>query len=139
MNPNSCLPFSLSINLCLHCVKIVQMRSFFWSVFSCIRAEYGDIRSKSQYLVRIQENTDHKNSLFDTFHAVLVVVNIRTNLRLLAASLSKYVWIYIKLLLPGTDYSSLDESQILWYQFGKKTCYILKVSKFYVEKISSLC
>ena len=76
---------------------------------------------------------------FDTFHAVLVVVNIRTNLRLLAAGLSKYVWIYIKLLLPGTDYSPLDESQILWYQFGSKTCYILKVSKFCVEKISSLC
>ena len=33
-----------------HCVKSVQIRSFFWSVFSCIRPEYGD------YL--------------DTFHAV---------------------------------------------------------------------
>ena len=28
-----------------HCVKSVQIRSFFWSVFSCIRAEYGDLRS----------------------------------------------------------------------------------------------
>ena len=24
-----------------HCVKSVQMRSYFWSVFSCIRTEYG--------------------------------------------------------------------------------------------------
>ena len=31
----------------LHCVKSVQIRSFFWSVFSCIRTEYGDLRSKS--------------------------------------------------------------------------------------------
>ena len=35
----------------------VQIRSFIWSVFSCIRTEYGDLRCKS---VRIQENTDQK-------------------------------------------------------------------------------
>ena len=29
-----------------HCVKSVQIRSFFWSKFSCIRTEYGDLRSK---------------------------------------------------------------------------------------------
>ena len=28
-----------------HCAKIVQIRSFFWSVFSRIRAEYGNLRS----------------------------------------------------------------------------------------------
>ena len=37
-----------------HCVKSVQIHSFLWSVFSCIRAEYGDLRSKSPYSVRIQ-------------------------------------------------------------------------------------
>ena len=36
-----------------HCVKSVQIRSFvFWSVFSCIRTEYGDLRSKSGYFSR---------------------------------------------------------------------------------------
>ena len=30
---------------------------FFWSVFSCIAAEYGDLRRKSPYSVRMQENT----------------------------------------------------------------------------------
>ena len=35
------------------CVKSVQIRSFFWSVFSRFRTEYGDLRSK-----------------LDTFHAV---------------------------------------------------------------------
>ena len=37
-----------------HCVKNVQIRSFFWSVFSCIRTEYEP--EKTPYL--------------DTFHAV---------------------------------------------------------------------
>ena len=34
---------------------------FFWSVFSCIRTEYGDLLRNSPYLVRIQKNTDQKN------------------------------------------------------------------------------
>ena len=37
-----------------HCVKSVQIRNYFWSVFSCIRIEYGP------------EITPH----LDTFHAV---------------------------------------------------------------------
>ena len=36
------------------CVKSVQKESFFWSVFSCIRTEYGNLRSKFPYPVRIQ-------------------------------------------------------------------------------------
>ena len=41
-----------------HCVKSVQIRSYFCSVFSCIRTEYGD--RKSPYSVRIQENMEQK-------------------------------------------------------------------------------
>ena len=41
-----------------HCVKSVQIRSCFWSVFSCIRTKYGDLQCRSPYLARIQENTD---------------------------------------------------------------------------------
>ena len=37
-----------------HCVKSVQIRSFFWSVFTCIRSEYGDLRTR-------------KNSVFGHF------------------------------------------------------------------------
>ena len=36
-----------------HCVKSIQIRSYFWSVFSCIRTEYGDLLRKSLYSVRI--------------------------------------------------------------------------------------
>ena len=43
-----------------HCVKNVQIRSFFWSMFSCIRTEYGDLLRKSSYSVRIKEITDQK-------------------------------------------------------------------------------
>ena len=39
-----------------HCVKSIQIRSFFWSVFSRIRTEYGP--EKTPYL--------------DTFHAVSI-------------------------------------------------------------------
>ena len=54
-----------------HCVKSVQIQSFFWSVFSYILTEYGDLLCKSPYSVRIQKNTDHKKTPYlDAFHAV---------------------------------------------------------------------
>ena len=40
---------------------------FFWSVFSCLRTEYGEMRSISPYSVRIRENTDQKNSEYGHF------------------------------------------------------------------------
>ena len=30
-------------NYAQHCLKSVQIRSYFWTVFSCIRTEYGDL------------------------------------------------------------------------------------------------
>ena len=47
-----------------HCAKSVQIRSFFWSVFSFIRTE---LLRKSPYSVPIQENTDQKDSVFGHF------------------------------------------------------------------------
>ena len=32
-------------NYAQHCLKSVQIRSYFWTVFSCIRTEYGDLWS----------------------------------------------------------------------------------------------
>ena len=40
---------------------------FFWPVFSCIRTEYGEIRSLSPYSVQMWENTDQKNSEYGHF------------------------------------------------------------------------
>ena len=33
----------------VNCVESVQIRSYFWSVFSQIRTEYGDLQTKSLY------------------------------------------------------------------------------------------
>ena len=42
------------------CVKSVQIRNFFWSVFSCIWTEYDDLLRKFLYSVQVQKNTDQK-------------------------------------------------------------------------------
>ena len=39
-----------------HCAKSVQIRSYFWSAFSRIWTEYGEIPR----IVRMRENTDQK-------------------------------------------------------------------------------
>ena len=43
-----------------HWVKSIQIQSFFWTAFSCVQTEYGDLQSKYPYSVRKQENTDQK-------------------------------------------------------------------------------
>ena len=39
----------------------------FWSLFSCIRIEYGEILRISPYSVQMRENTDQKNSEYGHF------------------------------------------------------------------------
>ena len=34
----------------VHCVESVQIRSFFWLVFSCIRTEYREIRTRKNFV-----------------------------------------------------------------------------------------
>ena len=43
-------------------MRSVQIRSFFWPVFSFIRIEYGDLVRIFLCSVRIQENTDQKKT-----------------------------------------------------------------------------
>ena len=43
--------FFLILSKGIHCVKSVQIKSFFWSIFSCIRTESS---------VQIKENTNQK-------------------------------------------------------------------------------
>ena len=50
-----------------HYEKRVHIQSFSRSVFSCILTKYKDLRCKSLYSVRIQENTDQKKSVFGQF------------------------------------------------------------------------
>ena len=51
----------------VHCFKKYPYSEFFWSKFSGIRTEYGEIRSISTYSVRIRENADQKNSEYRHF------------------------------------------------------------------------
>ena len=57
----------LIVKMFKHCVKNVQIQSFFWSVFPCIRPEYGDLRSKSKYGLQI-------TPYLDTFHTVTAIL-----------------------------------------------------------------
>ena len=43
-------------------MKRVQIRSYFWSVFSCIWIEYGDLLHKSQYSNQIQVNSGNSGN-----------------------------------------------------------------------------
>ena len=52
--------------ICTAC-KVSKYRFFFWFVFSCIRTEYGDLRSTSTHSIQIQKNTDQTNSVFGHF------------------------------------------------------------------------
>ena len=55
-----CSRFLDPFNENVHYVKSVETRNFFWSVFSRIWTEYGDLLHKFPYSVRMRENTDQK-------------------------------------------------------------------------------
>ena len=53
-----------------HCGKKYPYSEFLWSVFSCIRTEYGEIQSISLNSVRMRENTEQENSVYGHCHAM---------------------------------------------------------------------
>ena len=55
----------------IYCMESVQIRSFFWSVFSCVRNEYGDLLPKSG-----KYGPEKTPYLDDTFHAVINFVEL---------------------------------------------------------------
>ena len=56
--------FQVTIVKDLHCVKCVQIRSYFWSEFSCIRTEYGDLRDFClDFLVMLKKRFDYKDKV----------------------------------------------------------------------------
>ena len=56
---NSCLFYTVR--------KKCPYSEFFWSTFSRIRTEYGEIQCTSPYSVRLWENTDQKDSEYGLF------------------------------------------------------------------------
>lgn len=57
----------------------VQIRSYFWSVFSCIRSKYGDLQRKSLYSVQYYRKIRNRNkSVFRHFsHRVALRISFR--------------------------------------------------------------
>ena len=52
--------------------KMCQYSELFWSAFSYIRIEYGEIRNISPYSVQMRENADQNNSEYGHFVTVLL-------------------------------------------------------------------
>ena len=67
---NEVLDFQGQIRFHSHCVKSIQVRSFFWSVFSRIRTEYGEILVSLCIQSECGKIRTRKNLYLDTFHAV---------------------------------------------------------------------
>ena len=60
--------FLLSVTgLDLHCVKSVQIRSFFWSIFSRIRTGHGDFLVNLRIQSECRKILTRKNSVFGHF------------------------------------------------------------------------
>ena len=55
--------FAETLTLCEKC----PYSEFFWSIFSRVPTEYGDILRICPYSVRMQENTDLKNPEYGRF------------------------------------------------------------------------
>ena len=82
-------------------MKSVQIRSFFWSLFSCTRIEYGDLLRKSPYSVRIQENTDQKKLRIGT-----LFTQCRSLIRLNSLNIRSEIWWQSKTLVVFSNWTN---------------------------------
>ena len=57
-------------------VIAVRQKNVCWSLFPRTWTEYGDLRSKSSYSVRVWENMDRNTPNTDTFYAVLILIQV---------------------------------------------------------------
>ena len=60
----------------LSLLKTCAYSELFWSVFLCIRTEYGEIPHISSYSVRMQESTDQNDSKYGHFSCSFFPYNI---------------------------------------------------------------
>ena len=60
-----------------HCVKSMQIRRFFWSVFSHIRTKYG-VNLRSPYSVQIWENMDQEKLRVWTLFTQCIATKLQT-------------------------------------------------------------
>ena len=63
----------------IHCVKSVQIRSYFWFVFSCIRTEYRKIRTRNNSVLgRFSRNDSDKKQ---SCTCILTFFSIKDNIQ----------------------------------------------------------
>ena len=82
-----------------HCVKSVQIRSFFSSVFSRIRTEYSEMLRIFLYSVLMWENTDQKKLLIWTLFTQWKVYKLRVYFWFSEQRLNVFGWTFF---LPST-------------------------------------
>ena len=104
----------------LHCVKCVQIRSFFWSVSSRIRTEYGEVRSFSPYSVRMREDKDQKKLLIWTLFIQCQEAPISYYSTTLSQNIDEYCLAYSSNL--GTQYPIVKFKKS--YQTALTTLYL---------------
>ena len=100
--------------MCFHCVKSVQMRSFLWFLFSCFRTEYVDLRCKSLYSVRIQENANQKKpriwTLFTQCFYKFCYILIHRLLR-------KVIWSRSH---PESTFTKKENKSVFWNKYQRR-------------------
>ena len=121
MQPSSstnALPFSVFQNTSpFHCVKIVQIGSFFWSVFSRIRTEYGEIDRIQSKCGKIRTR---KNSVLGHFSRSPLETNF------------KFKQLYFQ---SSIDYNEMRAAT--WSSYFSKACFIQKIFNCLVQLLLS--
>ena len=122
---------TLAIIFKWHWIKNVQTQSFFWSVFSFIRTEYGHLRTKSPYSLRMQEITDQKKlriwTLFTQCEVlkigVLIISNPRSKNNMLMMHLHWFFWWSCRKVLKELDLKRSWRKRLLGV--GKRWSFII--------------
>ena len=101
----------------MHCVKSVQIQSYFWSAFSRIRTEYGEISYFSLFSPNAGKYGPEITLYLDTFHAVIAL------------------WFFLLLVLIRNKWLNSNckfKKNCLWCRKG---CFLLSITA--IERISN--
>ena len=77
--------------ICNHCVKSVQIRSYFWSIFSCIRIEYRKIRTRNNSVFGHFSRSEYHNWI-NPFQCKVAFNTETTHLIRTANQINRFLW-----------------------------------------------
>ena len=108
----------LRITLCEKC----PYSELFWSTYSCIRTEYGEIRSISRsispYSVQMRKNADQNNSEYGVFTQCICFWNFTSLLQTFLGKCCNLFFFFFFFLQPRKRFLSLRPQFILRKNFG---------------------